>query len=330
MKKSFKFLFVFSAVAIILCCSVFVSAAGSSDTVKYTPSQFIDKFNKTMDFYDNDGVLYSYNWSKNKLADGSWYMSKYLESNPGLDSTMNTRYFYGMESFQPGITIAPGEYVSTTVHFYARVTSGVNIEYCTVSRSDGGGEDIYPVRTVKNYQNSGVDLFYFEYDTLVQNNTNNTFKNFEMDFTFAFTGRTQFSGYGLGFNDDIVMSVSSEKPKYSQPSDSAITQQDDLTSEIENQTSQGNHEATNIFNSFDGLIGSDSNLYRGLLAVSTIINEWLGIEWLSPIVFFSLILGIFSFILGSAIYFSYFHSRKEAYNLRAAAFEKRYSKSKGS
>lgn len=113
---------------------------------------------------------------------------------------------------------------------------------------------------------------------------------------------------GIGFfNPGLTVRNGSQEnaPIYKSPDRTALDKENQLTAQIENQTSQGVNETENMFDNFDSLFGQSGHLYKGLVSVSNMVSTWLGIEFLSPVVSFSLTMGIFAFLLGSAIALGY-------------------------
>ncbi len=132
-------------------------------------------------------------------------------------------------------------------------------------------------------------------------------------------------GFGM-FSPGLGLYIGSETgaPKYSAPDSSAADKQDQLTGQIENSTSEGIKATNNMFSSFNSLLGSDSSIYRGLLSVTAIMNEFINIDFLDSLLNFSLVLGIFSFLLGMGFFISKFaRSRSDVYKDRKAAENKR-------
>lgn len=69
---------------------------------------------------------------------------------------------------------------------------------------------------------------------------------------------------------------------------------------LNDSTFGGRVEAEGVFKDFDALMGDGSRPYTGILAVGEMVSEILGVEFISPVVYFALSLGLFSFILGTA------------------------------
>lgn len=82
--------------------------------------------------------------------------------------------------------------------------------------------------------------------------------------------------------------------------------------ELQGATEQGRSEAVSLFNSFGSMFQSDGHLYKGLMSVSAIMNEFLKIDWLSSILNFALALGVFAFVIGTGSQiFKSVHERSE-------------------
>lgn len=298
MKKSFKFLIVFFTIAIILCCSVFVSAATLTKET-FSP---LDLTSNTITVTTQDNSKY---YTYDVTMNSSGVITKNVEANPG-GIVSPWRFYTGLNFSKYNITVPKGYYLNISFSFYVLYSSSANLSvdkiqiqcysgreqesifYADVEEiptftDDGSGLKTGKVNVNISYFNDNAQMFFFGLVPIVD-----------------ISGRNyQYMSVGFNFND-VSVNVSQNVPQYTSPSDSAITEQDQLTSELENQTAEGNQEATNIFNSFDGLLGSDSHIYKGLLCCTTILNEWLGVEWISPIVFFGLVLGMFAFLLGSS------------------------------
>lgn len=290
MKKSLKFLIIFATVAVILSCSVFTSAVSNSDKIVFTPEEFMSYVKKQIVFTgaDGDEILYSTTFSDTG-------MYRYIEENPGITAP----FYYTVYTVDVPVNLAPGEYCTIECPFLAGVSSPRTITSGTFNNS----VDISPVAS---WVEGDMNMYTFRPVYAFQNTNSSTITSLTFYFRLHVSGLIQYGTYSFGFFEDISISISSEKPKYSAPSDEAIKEQDELTSQIEDATADGIDEAKGVFNSFDSITGSDSHIYKGLLAATTIMNEWLGIEWLSPIILFSLILGAFAFVLGMSFIFSRF------------------------
>lgn len=69
--------------------------------------------------------------------------------------------------------------------------------------------------------------------------------------------------------------------------------------ELQNATSDGRNKTVSIFNTFGSLFQSDGHLYKGLLSVTAIFNEFLKIDWVGSMLNFSLAIGVFAFVIGT-------------------------------
>lgn len=84
----------------------------------------------------------------------------------------------------------------------------------------------------------------------------------------------------------------------------------DLDKELIDSTADGRAEADEVFDNFDSLLeteddnpetpASHNHLTNGLLCVTAIFNEFTKIDWLHNILTFSLALGVFAFVIGTA------------------------------
>lgn len=105
-------------------------------------------------------------------------------------------------------------------------------------------------------------------------------------------------------NTDKILNGGHEEPPYSAPDTSAADEQKELTENIEASTSTGVSTSNNLFAAFNGLFGSDGHIYKGLMSITAIMNEFLGIDFLSPMITFALVLGLFAFLLGMGFFIS--------------------------
>lgn len=93
---------------------------------------------------------------------------------------------------------------------------------------------------------------------------------------------------------------SAEKSEYSSPDTSNATQYESAESELMNTTSSGRSAAVDSMKGIGGLL--DNHVGKALLATSKLMSEFLGIDWLGDIVHFSLVCGLFAFVLGLSVY----------------------------
>lgn len=70
-----------------------------------------------------------------------------------------------------------------------------------------------------------------------------------------------------------------------------------IEKEVIDSTAEGREQAISVFNNF-GTLFADNHLKKGMLFVSTTMNEFFNIRWFQRLFQFSLSLGIFAFILG--------------------------------
>lgn len=143
-----------------------------------------------------------------------------------------------------------------------------------------------------NYFGSTYDFTGFKIDFF--------FEDFSVwDYNFTALNDHDYS-LGAGFYDDVSFTINNDptNPKYTPVDPSASNQQQALTEQIESAGQAGTNEASNLFSNFDSLVGESGRIYNGLMAATTILTEWLGVEFISPVVNFSLTLGIFSFLIG--------------------------------
>lgn len=111
------------------------------------------------------------------------------------------------------------------------------------------------------------------------------------------------SAFGFGmFSPGLGMYIGNKEnaPIYDPPSRDAIDEEQQLMTNIENSLEPGTNEVEDLFSNYDSLFGESGHIYKGLLSASNMVSSWLGIDFISPVVTFSLLLGIFSFLLGSA------------------------------
>lgn len=113
---------------------------------------------------------------------------------------------------------------------------------------------------------------------------------------------------------DKIISILDNKNQDTPKPDTSTT--DDYNSkeqELIGGTSAGRDEANTVFTDFNSTLSD--NVGRGLLAVSAIMKEFIGfsgLSWLSSLLYFSLGLGIFGFILGMGFFLLSASASKEA------------------
>lgn len=99
-----------------------------------------------------------------------------------------------------------------------------------------------------------------------------------------------------------------------------------LENSINNQNQSNIEASTNLFNSFNGILDTNSSLIKGLAGVTYIFNHlFMKVPWIQNLLTFSLTLGLIAFLLGSgvSIYTSHVNKgiRRERRNEAAAKTE---------
>lgn len=87
-----------------------------------------------------------------------------------------------------------------------------------------------------------------------------------------------------------------EKPN--QPNNDTINNFNSIENDLNNATNSGIQQATNIFSDFGTDFAPGTYLGQGMLATTNLIRQWLDIPQVNDIVYFSLAVGIFIFLLG--------------------------------
>ena len=101
-------------------------------------------------------------------------------------------------------------------------------------------------------------------------------------------------------NTNKIINGGSDSPHYSSFDDSITSEYEYLEQGINFDTEGSRSSTVSFFNNFGALL-NDTNVSRGLLAVSKIYNQFFSIGWVSGLVQFSLALGSFSFLLGAVM-----------------------------
>lgn len=116
-------------------------------------------------------------------------------------------------------------------------------------------------------------------------------------------------------NTNKVINGGSDNPHYSAADTSTTDDYADKEKELNNKTVSARSSTVSFFNNFGAML-NDTNVSRGLLAVSKVMTELFSVGWLAGIIQFALALGAFAFILGSVIMVVGRLSGKEARDTR--------------
>lgn len=89
---------------------------------------------------------------------------------------------------------------------------------------------------------------------------------------------------------------SAEKYEYATPDTSNTTQYEQQESAVLDSTASGRTSAIDTMSGLGGLL--DNHVGKSLLAMSKLLSEFLDLDWINDIVHFSLVVGLFAFVLG--------------------------------
>ncbi len=104
----------------------------------------------------------------------------------------------------------------------------------------------------------------------------------------------------IGVADDIQILTGDDIPKYAAPDGSTFDDYSNVEQGITDSNQAGLDKTVGLFQNFGSLFNDKSSIMKGLLAVTNIFNEYLNIPSIAGLLDFSIVLGIFAFLLGMA------------------------------
>lgn len=112
------------------------------------------------------------------------------------------------------------------------------------------------------------------------------------------------SFFGSTNMDEILKAIkdnksSAENNEYTSPDTSNASQYESAESQLMDSTASGRTSAISTMKGIDRIV--NNRVAKSLLATSKLMAEFLGIDWIRDIVHFSLVCGLFAFVLGISV-----------------------------
>lgn len=143
---------------------------------------------------------------------------------------------------------------------------------------------------VSSVSNNGDFVFSYGSDPVFQNQLNAINSTIE-----------SFKGQNQEQLNQILQAIidnksSAEKNEYATPDTSNTTQYEQQESAVLDSTAAGRTSAVDTMSGLGGLL--DNHIGKSLLAMSKLLSEFIDLDWINDIVHFSLVVGLFTFVLG--------------------------------
>ncbi len=182
------------------------------------------------------------------------------------------------------------------VTYYNPPIFSYNVEALTATLFDQSGNSNLPV--THDVDNNRIGIYVADYISIVPYNCRGSFRSNGM--TFIYGGNSSQEQ-----TDQIINGYT--PPEDSTPDTGSMDEAESEESTIRDNAAGGFTALDDLFDNFD--VESEGNVAKGLLACTTIVNEFLGISDMDKIVNFSLVLGVIAFVLGSAVVLGAFGRR---------------------